>query len=125
MLKDMDGAGKVFDEETINILNIFTILMKVRDYGNIHLVKSEANKQAIDKAEVELAQTAKNFRKSFQEAGRALYPHIDAFTGAFEHLLLQIEVNCSGMQYVYFPYNPVFKFLAKDTKNRIMAEVNR
>lgn len=69
---------------------------------------------------------AQGFRETFDNVGQSFYPHFNDFVQYFEPLLLQIEINCkSGMQYVYFPYNPVFKFLAKDTKNRIMFEVNR
>lgn len=126
LLEDMEATDKVFDEETINILNIFTILLKVRDYGKLHKDKGEKDKQAIDKAEIEISDTANKFCTNFVEAGKSTYQHIEDFAKEFENLLIQIEINCSsGKQYVYFPFNPVFKFLAKDTKNRIMAEVNR
>lgn len=128
LLKDMEAADKVFDAETVNVLNIFTILLKVRDYGEIHLAKSLECKQDVikSKEEAEIALAADTFKKNFMEAGKPLYAHVEDFISAFESLLLQIEVTCSsGKQYVYFPYNPVFKILAKDTKKRIMAEVNR
>jgi hypothetical protein len=123
MLADMEAASKTFDDETVNILNIFTIFMKVRDYGDIHLKKSEEAKQDVVKfrEEAQIERNARDFFKKFIEAGRPFYEHVEDFATSFMEMLLQIEVTCSsGKQYVYFPFNPVFKILAKDTKKRIM-----
>lgn len=79
----MEASEKVFDEETNNILNIFTILFKVDDYGKLHFNLSQVDKQNINKDELAIGNTANNFRKSFMEAGRASYPHMDVFTNLF------------------------------------------
>lgn len=39
--------------------------------------------------------------------------------------LLRIEVNLFSKQYIYFPRFPLFGALSKETRSRIMQEVDR
>lgn len=126
MLAGLSRKAMVFDGEINSILNIFTILKKVFDFGELHLKKGQNDKQNVNKDDFQMASNAQEFREKFKIVGKAAYRHMDDFCDIFERLLLQIEVNTSaGKQYIYFPFNPVFGFLAKSTKNRIMGEVNR
>lgn len=65
MLKQLASKNVVYDDDILNILNIFTILKKVNDFSERSLKKAEEDKQNINKEEIEKHRNAVTFREKF------------------------------------------------------------
>ena len=86
------------------------------------------DKQNLDYEANQQATKAGQFINSFKDIAKREFKHFNIFLSYFEKLILSIEVashngNKDGTQYIYFPKHPLFNFLAADTRDNIILNV--
>ena len=118
-------------DELLNILSVFFIIKKIKQYEENCYKIAFADKNKPNMEEKEKGAKATTFLAEMASYAKTDgYEHINKFLTSFETLILSIEISTNngqevGLQYVYFPNHPIFNQLSDDTRNDIMFRVKR